>query len=96
MTVVAASRATKGGIGMVAAPDKDFTLWTEWSRPFNGDINYPNVTLANSGPGFTTALVDPSTAGNRTVTLKTDVVSSRPWNLLGPLVAPVSNLSAGV
>ena len=92
MTVVAASRATKGGIGMVAAPDKDFTLWTEWSRPFNGDINYPNVTLANSAPGFTTALVDPSTAGNRTVTLKTDVVSSRPWNLLGPLVAPVSNL----
>lgn len=92
MTVVAGSRATKGGVGMVAAPDKDFTLWTEWSRPFNGDINHPNVTLANPEPGFTTTLVDPSTAGNRTVTLKTDVVSSRPWTLLGPLVAPVGDL----
>ena len=92
ITVVAGSRATCGGVGMVAAPDKDFTLWTEWSRPFNGDINHPNVTLANSEPGFTTALVDPSTAGNRTVTLKTDVVSSRPWTLLGPLLAPVGDL----
>ena len=92
MTVVVGSRTTKGGVGMVAAPDKDFTLWTEWSRPFNGDINHPNVTLANSEPGFTTALVDPSTAGNRTVTLKTDVVSSRPWTLLGPLLAPVGDL----
>jgi predicted amidohydrolase len=92
MTVVAGSRATENCVGMVAAPDKDFTLWTEWSRPFNGDINHPNVTLANGQPGFTTALVDPSTAGNRTVTLKTDVVSSRPWTLLGPLVAPVSDL----
>ena len=92
MTVVAGSRATKGGVGMVAAPDKDFTLWTEWSRPFNGDINHPNVTLANAVPGFTTALVDPSTAGNRTVTLKTDVVASRPWTLLGPLLAPVGDL----
>jgi predicted amidohydrolase len=92
MTVVVGSRTTKGGVGMVAAPDKDFTLWTEWSRPFNGDINHPNVTLANSEPGFTTARVDPSTAGNRTVTLKTDVVSSRPWTLLGPLLAPVGDL----
>jgi predicted amidohydrolase len=92
MTVVAGSRATESGVGMVAAPDKDFTLWTEWSRPFNGDINHPNVTLANGAPGFTTALVDPSTAGNRTVTLKTDVVSSRPWTLLGPLVAPVGDI----
>ena len=91
MTVVAGSRAG-GGVGMIAAPDKDFTLWTEWSRPFNGDINYPNVTLADGRPGLTTALADPSTAGNRTVTLKTDVVDSRPWALLGPLVAPIGDL----
>ncbi len=90
MTVVTGSRASDGGVAMIAAPDKDFTLWTEWSRPFNGDINKPNVTLASGEPGFTTARIDPSTAGNRTVTLKTDVVSSRPWKLLGPLVAPVA------
>jgi len=88
MTVVAGSRAGAGGVGMIAAPDKDFTLWTEWSRPFNGDINYPNVTLAETGAVFTYATADPSTAGNRTVTLKTDVVDSRPWTLLGPLVDP--------
>ncbi len=88
MTVVAGSRAGKGGVGMIAAPDKDFTLWTDWSRPFNGDINYPNLTLAEAGQAFTYAVVDPSTAGNRTVTLKTDVVDSRPWKLLGPLVDP--------
>ena len=90
MTVIAGSRASDAGVAMIVAPDKDFTLWTEWSRPFNGDINYPNVTLAQNAPGLTLATVDPSTAGNRTVTLKTDVVSSRPWTLLGPLVAPVT------
>ncbi|MEQ8247757.1 MAG: carbon-nitrogen hydrolase family protein [Alphaproteobacteria bacterium] len=90
LTVVAGSHASAAGVAMIAAPDKDFTLWTEWSRPFNGDINYPNVTLAENAPGLTLATVDPSTAGNRTVTLKTDVVSSRPWTLLGPLVAPVA------
>ncbi|NQV80547.1 MAG: carbon-nitrogen hydrolase family protein [Alphaproteobacteria bacterium] len=92
MTIVAGSRASANGVGMVAAPDKDFTLWTQWSRPFNGDINYPNVTLASGDAGLTVATVDPSTAGNRTVTLMTDVVSSRPWKLLGPLVAPVGNI----
>ncbi|MDA0367614.1 MAG: hypothetical protein O2995_04380, partial [Proteobacteria bacterium] len=61
-------------------------------RPFNGDINYPNVTKASGDAGLTVTTVDPSTAGNRTVTLMTDVVSSRPWTLLGPLVAPVGDV----
>jgi predicted amidohydrolase len=86
LSIVMATRPSAAGTSMIVAPDRDFTLWTQWSRPFDGNINYPNVTRAPASAGTTTAIVDPSTAGNRTVTLKTDVVDGRPYWLLGPLV----------
>ena len=86
MTIVMATLPSAAGTSRIIAPDRDFTLWTQWTRPFDGNINCPNVTQALAGPGVTTAVIDPSTAGNRQVTLKTDVLDSRPYWLLGPLV----------
>lgn len=87
MNVVAASRATEAGASAIIALDKDFTLWTEWSREFNGDINHPIVTRAGSESGLTRAAVYPALAENRIVTIKTDVVDSRPWWLMDAITS---------
>jgi predicted amidohydrolase len=88
MSVVAATRPNAAGTSLIIAPERDFTLWTKWTRPFDGDINKPAVTRAADTPGTTRATVHPVTAANREVTLKTNVVESRPWNLLDAIVAP--------
>lgn len=87
MNLVVASRPSEAGASAIIALDKDFTLWTEWSREFNGDINHPIATLAGSEPGLTKAAVYPALAENRIVTLLTDVVDSRPWWLLDAITA---------
>ena len=85
-SVVAASRRTPAGASLIATVGEDFTLWTVWkNRPFDGNINYPILTKAVAD-GVTTATIYPANAGNRTVTQKTDVVDSRPFRLLGPMV----------
>ena len=89
LSVIAATRPNAAGSSLIIAPDRDFTLWTPWTRPFNGDINKPKVTRAGNGAGTTVAMVHPDTAANREVTLRTNVVESRPWNLLDAIVNPV-------
>ena len=89
LSVIAATRPNAAGTSLIIAPDRDFTLWTPWTRPFNGDINKPVVTRASAAAGTTAAIVHPVTAANREVTLKTNVVESRPWNLLDAIVKPV-------
>lgn len=83
LSIIAASRPTEAGTSAVFSLDEDFTLWTEWKkRPFDGNINYPIVHRFDSQPGLKTAAVYPAVSGNRTITLKTDVVDSRPWWLV--------------
>ena len=87
MNLVIASRPSEVGASAIIALDKDFTLWTEWSREFNGDINHPIVTRAPGEAGLTRAPVYPALAGNRIVTHLTDVVDSRPWCLLDAITS---------
>lgn len=87
MNLVIASRPSEVGASAIIALDKDFTLWTEWSREFNGDINHPIVTRAPGEAGLTRAPVYPALAGNRIVTHLTDVVDSRPWWLLDAITS---------
>ncbi len=87
MNLVVASRPSEAGAGAIIALDKDFTLWTEWSRVFNGDINHPIVTRAPGKPGLTRAAIYPALAENRIVTHLTDVVDSRPWWLLDAITS---------
>lgn len=83
MNVVVASKTDSG----IYAITEDFTLWTEWkNRPFDGNINYPVVTMA-SGNGLTTALIHPAASSNKMVSQKTDVLNGRPWKLAAPIIS---------
>jgi predicted amidohydrolase len=87
MNLVAASRPSEAGTSAVIAISPDFTLWTEWQRPFEGDINYPQVTRASALPGLTRADLHPAAAANRTISQKTNLVEGRPWQLAGPIAS---------
>ena len=92
LSVVAASRPVSAlgefGTSAILTVSEDFTLWTEWkTRPFDGFISYPLVTRATHAAGLTRAAIYPANAANRLVSQQTDLVDSRPWWWLEPLVA---------
>lgn len=83
MNVIVASKSDSG----IYAITEDFTLWTEWKdRPFDGNINYPVITMAQ-GDGLTIAEIHPAAAVNKMVSHRTDVLNGRPWKLAEPLVS---------
>jgi len=86
LNVVAASRPSEIGTSAVIAITEDFTLWTEWKRPFAGNINYPQVTRATHRPGLTRAEIHPAAAANHTISHRTNLVEGRPWQLAEPLL----------
>jgi predicted amidohydrolase len=87
MNLVIAGRPSEVGTSAVIAVTEDFTLWTEWQRPFEGNINYPHVTRAAAQPGLTRAEIHPAAAANRTISQKTNVVDGRPWRLAEAITA---------
>jgi predicted amidohydrolase len=81
MNVIVASKKDSG----IYAITEDFTLWTEWkNRPFDGNINYPVVTMAHDG--LTTAVIHPAASINKMVSHRTDVLNGRPWKLAEPII----------
>jgi predicted amidohydrolase len=83
MNVIVASKSDSG----IYAITEDFTLWTEWkNRPFDGNINYPVITMAQ-GDGLTIAEIHPAAAVNKMVSHRTDVLNGRPWKLAEPLIS---------
>jgi len=81
MNVIVASKKDSG----IYAITEDFTLWTEWkNRPFDGNINYPVVTMAHDG--LTTAAIHPAASINKMVSHRTDVLHGRPWKLAEPII----------
>ena len=82
MNLVVATEPSAHGTSAIFALDKDFTLWTQWEKPFDGHINYPLITRAPHAPGLTQATVYPAQAANRLISQKTDLVANRPWWLV--------------
>lgn len=83
MNVIVASKTDSG----IYAITEDFTLWTEWkNRPFDGNINYPVVTMSQ-GDGLTIADIHPAAAVNKMVSHRTDVLNGRPWHIAEPLIS---------
>ena len=82
MNLVVATEPSAHGTSAIFALDKDFTLWTQWEKPFDGNINYPIITRAPHTPGLTRATVYPAQAANRLISQKTDLVANRPWWLV--------------
>lgn len=86
LVVVAATTPSVAGTSIVCDLPADAQLWGEGrTSTFDGTINDPIVTRAVRAPSTTTAVVHPSRAADRVITKQTDVVDSRPWQLLGPL-----------
>ncbi len=79
MNVVAASQPSEAGASLILALDKDFTLWTQWEKNFDGNINYPLVTRASEKPGLTRADIFPALAANKVISQKTHLLDNRPW-----------------
>lgn len=86
LNIIVASRPAEVGTSAIIAISEDFTLWTEWKRPFDGNINYPQVTRANTQPGLTRVEIHPAAAANRTISHRTNLVEGRPWQLAEPLL----------
>ena len=86
VNLVASSRVTQAGQGLVLATDEDFTLWTPWSRPFDGRISVPLVTAAPRDGATLVTAVHPAATANRFVSRGTDLVDGRPWRLASVLV----------
>ncbi len=85
--LLVASRPTPVGTSAVMTLHDDFTLMTPWKeRPFDGNISYPIVTMADAAPGITQTAIHPRRAENRFVSHRTDVVDGRPWHLVDAIV----------
>lgn len=82
MNVVAASLPSGAGSSLILALDKDFTLWTQWEKDFDGNINHPLVTRASAQPGLTRANIHPAQAANKVISQKTHLLDNRPWWLV--------------
>jgi predicted amidohydrolase len=79
MNVVVATQPSGVGTSAIFALDKDFTLWTQWEKPFDGNINYPLITRAPNTSGLTKATIYPALASNKVISQKTNLVENRPW-----------------
>ena len=83
--LVAAQPGALGASFATALP-KDFTLRTQWEkRPFDGWLSHPPRTHAGPGPGTTPVEIHPRWAENKVVSLGTDLLAGRPWQLLDPI-----------
>lgn len=79
MNVVVATQPSKDGTSAIFALDKDFTLWTQWQKPFDGNINYPLITRSPNTSSITCGTIYPALAANKVISQKTNLVENRPW-----------------
>lgn len=87
INAVIATRLSGFGTSRVCAASPDFTLWAEWSKPFDGNISTPDTLAADLNSAFVIHNIYPAASANRFVSQKTNLVDGRPWWLCGPIVA---------
>lgn len=86
MCLVASSRATPSGSGLVCSLEREFTIMTPWhTREFDGHINYPITT--HQCDAVTRAVIHPAAAANKLMSMNTDLLLQRPWHLSQTLVS---------
>jgi predicted amidohydrolase len=86
MCVVASSRATASGSGLICSLESEFTIMTQWQdRKFDGHINYPITT--HQQQAVTQAVINPAAAANKLMSMNTDLLLQRPWHLSEALVS---------
>jgi predicted amidohydrolase len=86
LSIVAASRKSAAGAGLIVAPG---IVPSIAEKPFRANLNLPELTKAAGALGVVTATVHPVAGKTRLVAAETDVVDNRPWWLLEPMLRPV-------
>jgi len=86
LSIVAASRKSAAGAGLIVAPG---VVPSIAEKPFRANLNLPELTKAAGALGVVTATVHPVAGKTRLVAEETDVVDNRPWWLLEPMLRPV-------
>ena len=86
VNLLAAAQPCEWGASFATSLPKDFTLRTQWERrPFDGWLSHPQRTQAPPDPGTTPVEFHPRWAENKVVSLGTDLLAGRPWQLLDPI-----------
>ena len=80
------SSGTSSGASFGTSLTRDFTVMTPWEeREFDGLLSQPPVFAADSAAGITHLVIRPRWAENKVVSLGTDLLAGRPWQLLEPI-----------
>jgi predicted amidohydrolase len=92
-------RSAENRINLLVAPDSlehgpgfstclqtDFTVMTQWQqRQFDGLLSQPQWQLCAPEPGVYLHTIRPANAANKVVSLNTDLLADRPWELAGAI-----------
>lgn len=88
VNLLAAMQPGPLGRSLATCLTRDFTVMTPWAeRPFDGLLSQPPYLVAENAPGLTLARFNPACADNKVVSLGTDLLAGRPWQLLQPICA---------
>lgn len=75
------------GAGFITCLQTDFTVMTEWqSRPFDGLLSQPQWHRNDQHAAVSTAVIRPANAANKVVSMNTDLLVDRPWQLCAAIV----------
>jgi nitrilase len=70
------------GAGFITCLQTDFTVMTEWhNRPFDGLLSQPQWHRNDQHTAVSTAVIRPANAANKVVSMNTDLLADRPWQL---------------
>ena len=73
---------------LICSLQQDFTLMTPWkTRQFDGLLSAPNVIRQPDSPMLITTIY-PRAAVNKACSHRTDLLASRPWQYMQPVVSP--------
>ena len=88
MNMLAPAIAGSLGTGFAASLQTDFTVLTEWKeRPFDGLLSQPELTWMEKGRAITPVTLRPTNAANKVVSMGTDLLTGRPWQLIDALTS---------
>ncbi|MEX0827387.1 MAG: nitrilase-related carbon-nitrogen hydrolase, partial [Haliea sp.] len=82
INLLVAAQPSSLGTSFSTALQSDFTVMTEWQeRPFDGLLSQPICNRSDPVPGVYHSTLYPANAANKMVSLNTDLLTNRPWEL---------------
>ncbi|MEH6580323.1 MAG: carbon-nitrogen hydrolase family protein [Halioglobus sp.] len=77
----------ESGAGFISSLQTDFTVMTEWQdRAFDGLLSQPQWHRNVDHRAVYTATIRPANAANKVVSMNTDLLADRPWQLCSAIV----------